>query len=531
MDWLGRLGSRIAARQQKGRLTVSMIHDSKRLLINAGSNSAAFIAMLAVSFVLAPIVLQSLGDAQYGAWSFAESFVAYLTLFDMGVAAALVRFVPRALARDDIDQLTRYYSASLLFFVGGAIAALIIGIGFAFFVLDHFLKNGQFHAQFRGLFLILVLNFALTLPLSVYPALLDGLGRFTFKSLVRTGVLLARVPLTLAVIRTDSRLINLGYVILTCSLVESALFAAGVFHWLPGLRCRPKTVDRATIRQIAAYSRDAMAAMFAGRLAFHTDAFVIGPFLGAAAITPFSFPAKLVEMGKAVLRSATTTLTATFSSLEAAGEHDRLRSTFLVGSRAAWYAALPIQIGLFFLGPTFLRLWIGSAYAEAGTPVLLALASVLSLTIAQSVASRVLYGTGRLRAFAVATLGDGVANLALSLLLVGPLGILGVALGTAIPHAAFCLGIVVYVCRIVDATLKAYLRQLVGPLVAVVFPTAVWGTMAWRGINGWGTLFVGGLAGIAGHALVVLAIERRFNVIKMLRGKPQANPLPLRRAG
>lgn len=78
-----------------------MSADRRRLLLNAVSNTAAFAATLAVSFVLAPIVLKALGDARYGAWSFAESFVAYLTVLDMGVAAALVRFVPRAVARND----------------------------------------------------------------------------------------------------------------------------------------------------------------------------------------------------------------------------------------------------------------------------------------------------------------------------------------------------------------------------------------------------------------------------------------------
>ena len=89
-----------------------MAPNGKRLLVNAGSNTAAFLATLAVSFVLAPVVLRALGDVRFGAWAFAESFIAYLTLFDMGVAAALVRFVPRALARDDHAELVRLASSS-----------------------------------------------------------------------------------------------------------------------------------------------------------------------------------------------------------------------------------------------------------------------------------------------------------------------------------------------------------------------------------------------------------------------------------
>lgn len=508
-----------------------MAPNGKRLLINAGSNTAAYLATLAVSFVIAPIVLRSIGDARYGAWSFAESFVAYLTMFDMGVAAALVRFVPRSLKNDDHEELTRLYSASLLFFTAGAVIALAIGVAFAWLVLDRFLFDSELHVEFRGLFLILIGNFALSLPLSVYPAILDGMNRFTFKSGVRTCVLLIRVPLTLAVLRTENRLINLGFVIAGCSLVENVILAAGVFHWLPGLRCRASSIDRATIHQIAIYSRDAMAAMFAGRLAFHTDAFVIAPFLGAGAITIFSFPAKLVEMGKSVLRSATTTLTATFSSLEAAGDFGRLQATFLVGSRAAWYAALPVQAGIFLLGPIFLRLWIGPEYAAKGTPVLYALNSVLSLSIAQSVASRFLYGTGRLREFAGATLADGLGNLVTSLILVAPLGIFGVALGTAIPHAIFCVCIVVYVCRLLEMSWRQYVRQIMCPVASTAMPAAMWYLWAARGIDSWPALIIAVAAGVAVYAMCILTVERIRLGLKTRRGTPPANPLPLRRAG
>ncbi len=508
-----------------------MAPNGKRLLINAGSNTAAFLATLAVSFVLAPIVLRALGDVRFGAWAFAESFIAYLTLFDMGVAAALVRFVPRALARDDHAELGRLYSASLLFFAAGSIIAAVIGVAFAYFALPRFFTDPVFADEFRGLFMTLVGSFSVTLPLSVYPAMLDGLGRFTFKSLVRTSVLLIRVPLTLAAIRTEHRLLNLGFVIAGCSVVEHLILAAGVFHWLPDLRCKPRTIDRATIKQVAAYSRDAMAAMFAGRLAFHTDAFVIAPFLGAGAITLFSFPAKLVEMGKSVLRSATTTLTATFSSLEAAGDHDRLRTTFLAGSRAAWYASLPVQAGLFVLGPTFLRLWIGPDFATQGMSTLFSLNSVLSLAIAQSVASRVLYGTGKLRAFAWATLADGIANLILSVALVGPYGIFGVALGTAIPHAIFCVSIVAHVCRSLEVSRSQYINQMVRPIVAILLPMLMWSFLAARGIQSWIELFTAGSVGIVAYTLCVLFFEQQTLRLNRQRDTRPADPLPMRRAG
>ncbi|MBX7106056.1 MAG: oligosaccharide flippase family protein [Gemmataceae bacterium] len=478
---------------------------ARQLLTNAGSNSAAFLAQLAVTFVLAPIVLRALGDARYGAWSFVESFVAYLTLFDMGVAAALVRFAPRALAQNDEPALTRLYSAALTFFAAGGAIALAIGVVFALLFLDRCLPGGEHRGEFLGLFVILVANFAATLPLSVYPALLDGLGKFGFKSAVRTTILIVRVPLTIGALTFERRLIALGVVLTACNLLEHLILAWGVRRAVPGLRYRPRTVDRATAVQIAGYSRDAMCAMFAGRLAFHTDAFVIGPWLGVAAITPFALACRLVEMTKSVLRSATTTLTATFSRLEAVGDHDRLRVTFLAGSRAAWYAGLTAQAGLLLLGPAFLRLWIGEEYLASAVPVLLVLGSVVSLSIAQSVASRVLYGVGRLKGFARATLAEGLTNLGLSILLVRLAGIAGVAVGTAIPHALFSVYVIASVCCLAGISARTYARQIVRPML-VVGPVAV--LWAWLpAVTTWLAWFAVAGAGLAMVALGISLVE------------------------
>src|SRR2546421_11647974 len=99
----------------------------RRLLTNAVCNTLAFAAQIAVSFALAPVVLRALGDDRYGVWSFAESVLAYLMLFDLGVASALVRFVPRLLAAEDRAGLNRVFSACLTFFTTAAVIAGLVG--------------------------------------------------------------------------------------------------------------------------------------------------------------------------------------------------------------------------------------------------------------------------------------------------------------------------------------------------------------------------------------------------------------------
>src|SRR5262245_49351405 len=112
----------------------------RSLVANACGNTLAVVAAIAVSFFMAPVVLRALGDARYGAWSFAESFLAYLTLFDLGVAAAIVRFVPKFRVSDDFAALNRLFSTCLAFFTAAAGCAVVLGLGFYLVALDWFLN-------------------------------------------------------------------------------------------------------------------------------------------------------------------------------------------------------------------------------------------------------------------------------------------------------------------------------------------------------------------------------------------------------
>src|SRR5262249_40987051 len=90
----------------------------RRLLLGAATNLLAFPATLAVRLFLTPYLVRKLGDGPYGVWAFVESVLAYFTLFDLGIAACVVRFVARFHATGDRNDLNRLVSTALALFVG-----------------------------------------------------------------------------------------------------------------------------------------------------------------------------------------------------------------------------------------------------------------------------------------------------------------------------------------------------------------------------------------------------------------------------
>jgi len=477
-------------------------------MIGAATNWAAFVATMVVSFFLAPYLIHKLGDSRYGIWSIVEAILAYFTLLDMGIAVCLVRFVARHHAIAERDQLNKLVSACLAVFCVAAIGALALGAVMVPFVAPGLEARANQPGDVAAFMLLMLANLALTLPLSVFPTILDGLQRFGIKSAVRLVFLAIRVAGILVVMEHSPALFPLAVVFTITNLLEHAVMIALSYRFLPGLQIRRSHIDRATLRQVKGSSIDAFLAMLAGRITVQTGAIVVGGFLTAAAAGHYAIASRLVEMAKNLLRSITATLTPAVSEREARGDHDGVRQMLLDGTRYVLYLVIPVHLGLLLFGRPFLQRWVGGEeYAQWCYPVLVILSATLTIGVAQSVASRILYGLGQLRLFARLALVEAALNLVLSLVLVNTLGLKGVAYAVAIPNVLFCLVVIALACRTLQISAMVYLkRSWLQPLLASGVPTLVWLAMTpaeatWSGIG------MGIATGLVPYLLVVIAIE------------------------
>jgi Na+-driven multidrug efflux pump len=106
-------------------------------------------------------------------------------------------------------------------------------------------------------------------------------------------------------------------------------------------------------------------------------------------------------------------------------------------------------------------------------------------------------------------IGEAVANLLLSLALVRPFGIEGVAWGTTIPNIIGNLVVPVYVCGLLNVRLVDYLRKsFLKPLVVVIPLAAAWGLSgAWMPPSNWLSLFLVTGIGLCSYAIVAVGTE------------------------
>jgi O-antigen/teichoic acid export membrane protein len=422
----------------------------------------------AVGFFLSPFILHRLGDEAFSVWILVFAVTGYFALLDFGIRSAIVKYTAKFTAQQDTEQLSRHLSTSLVFLMAIALFVLLTTAAGTHYLHLLFKVPAGLIRPARILFLISGISVACAFPLSVFAGVLEGLQKFSWLQLTQIGVTLLRGILIVLALTFGGGLLTIGIITVALTLLSYFIFLGMALRVL-SVQIRWAHVDKSTLCEMAAYGVFAFVILAAEKLRFQSDAIVIGAFLSASAITLFSVGAKLVEYSSYAARSMSQIITPMSSEFHAAGDMDRLRRTFLAGNRACAFITFPLCVTLAILGKPIIAAWVGPRYLSCYF-VLLVLILPRSLYLAQSASIRILLGMGHHRVLASVLLLEGAGNLLLSLLLVKPLGILGVALGTSIP--LICTSVLFlprHLCRVLDMPVRRFLsRAYFLPLILCV---------------------------------------------------------------
>ena len=465
-------------------------------------------ATLAVAFFLTPLFVNKLGTAKYDVWCVVEAVLTYFTMLDLGVAACLVRVIAGRSASSTLD-LNRMVSSCLFLFLAAGGVALVVGLPVLWGLagtLEQKLAGDQGVWPFM---LLMLVNVALTLPLSIFPAILEGLEAFTTKSVIRIVALVVRTAGLVWCAYNGAEMFWLAVVYSITLILEHLAMAVACRVLLPGLEYHWRYIHRDTLRQVRLYSLDAFLAMVASRVCLQTGAIVVGLMLPTGQVTFFATAMRLVEYAKGMLRTLTATLSPNVSSLQARGDYAAITRLFLKGTTWALYATLPVQFGLLLFGSPFLARWVGADFINGAFPSLAILSWTVAPGIAQSVASRILYGTGELKWFARAALVEAAFNIGLLFLLIGSIGLTGAAWAVTVPNLLNAVFVVILTSSMLKVPILDYAKACVAPLL---FSSAL--ALAWWSYGpmppDYLTISIVVGVGLAGYAAAVAAWEARM---------------------
>ena len=451
------------------------------ILKNVGSSWVSLGINIIIGFFLSPFILHRLGEDAFGIWILIFSITGYYGIFDLGIRSSVIRYVSKFTAVEDKEGLAKFFNTSLATYTCIGVAAALITVIGSHFVGSMVRVPPDFLPTARWLFLIVGLSVALGFPLGIFAGMLEGLQRFYLLNFTNIVSLVLRAILTVVALRRGYGLLTVGIITVLLPLLSSVARAVLVFRILP-IPMGWKYVDRSVFREMANYSGVTFVIQVAYKLRFKTDVVVIGKFLGSAAITQFSIGGRLVDYATEVVSSLAQIFLPMSSQSDAKGDINRLRKIFVAGNRACALVIFPVTAILIILGKSVIEAWVGRKYVAGSYPVMLVLLIPTTLILAQNATPRIIYGMAKHRTLAWITSIEGVANLILSIVLVRQIGVIGDAIGTAVPLSFTALYFTPrFLSRLLGVRVWVFLREayvlplaLSTPLVAVLLAMRHW---------------------------------------------------------
>jgi O-antigen/teichoic acid export membrane protein len=423
-----------------------------------------------VAFFLSPFVVHHLGNVAYGVWTLVISLVSYMGLLDLGLRGAVVRYVSRHKAQDDHQSVNRTVSAALWLRFWISLIAVLLGLILARYTPEYL----HFPTELRGpaglAIAVAATSFGLTLLGGVFGGILAALHRFDLLGSVAISQSTVRALGVVWLLRQGHGIIALAcwefFVVLSVNLVLILL----AFRNYPQLEIVLAKPAEEILNAIWGFSAYVFIIQVCVQVMYYTDNLVVAAYVSAASVTFYSIGGTLIEYIRLLTGSVVTMFLPLASKFDAEGQRQKLQKLLIKGTNAALAAALPVQVALLFRGPTFIRLWMGSQYATESGRVLqiLLLGHILSVTTFTS--ANIAYGMGRPKPMVLWRVGEASANLALSILLVGHMGISGVAWGTTVPSLFISLFFFPrFVSKMVGLRTSTYLwRSWLPPFLGVI---------------------------------------------------------------
>ena len=463
------------------------------------------------TLLLTPFVLSVLGQAEYGVYKLSASITAYLLLLDLGVGTAIIRYISKFRANQDIKSERDFFGVAIIYYGAIGLISLIGGYALA----------GSFSTVFstglcaeeielgKKLLLLTVANAAVTLATAVYANVLLAHEKFALSKGSSILQIILRMILTVVVLKLGMGSVGVVTVNLLTTILCRGFFAAYVVCVLK-LRPNFRGIRFSFIKEILVYSTWVLIQMVATQINASMDQILLGSLVSGSAtiIAVYSVGTQIVQYFRSIGSSFNGVLMPGVVRLvEQHADGERICGEMVRIGRFMFMVLGLIWSGFLVLGPQFIALWAGDVNADAYYVALL-LMSVYLVIMTESIGIQMLWAKNEHKEQSILKLGIVLLNIILTVVLIRWKPLIGATIGTVIALVAGDILVMnVVFSKKLKISLRRYYSGLFKGLLPGVLITAVLGfAVNLLPIPGWGGLIFKAGAMALSYAVTVWKI-------------------------
>ena len=351
-----------------------------------------------VSLFYTPYMLRQIGQSEYGLYSLVSSLIAYLTILDVGMGNAIVRYTAKFRAQGKlIEQYKMFGMFFILYLVIGAIA-FIIGL-FLYGNVDLLFNSTMTLDELskaKVMILLLIFNLAFSFPMSIWGSIMTAYERFVFPKVINIIRLFLNTflmvfllskghkAITMTVVTTIFNVLTLviNYCYCKYSLHVKLIFDR--FNW-------------DLLKEVAVYSFWIFLNIIMDKIYWGTGQFVLGSVASVASVAIFAIAIHLQSMYMQFSTALSGLLLPKLTALAVSKGTDKEISDLFIKTGRLQYIILSfILLGFIVFGKQFILMWAGPEYEESYIIALLLLVP-LTIPLIQNVGITILQARNQMK--------------------------------------------------------------------------------------------------------------------------------------
>lgn len=386
-----------------------------------------------ITLLYTPIMLRLLGQSEYGLYSLIGSVVGYLSILDLGLGNAIVRYTARNRALGDKAAESNLNGMFLLLYSFIGFLTVIVGAVLYFYIDTMFGATLTVEEMERAkmMMILLIFNFAVSFPLGVFGSIMQAHERFVFvrliailRSIINPCIMLPLLfwgygSVAMVVVNT---ILNISCLLINVVYCFRVLNTAIYF----------KNFDVTLLKEIAGYSFFIFLNVIVDKVYWSTGQFILGIVSGTMMVAVYAIAMQLNNMYILFSNSVSGVLLPRITMMVANHASNEELSQMMIRIGRVQYVIMAYFLSGFVLfGQTFISLWAGSNYNDAYY-ILLIIIIPITIPLIQNVGITILQAKNRNAFRSIVYLLIAVLNVLASIPLAQMWGGIGCAIATGI---------------------------------------------------------------------------------------------------
>ncbi|ATP39033.1 polysaccharide biosynthesis protein [Solibacillus sp. R5-41] len=459
------------------------------IVLNYVSVAATFI----IGLLYTPFLIRTLGQTDYGIYALALAIAGYLSLLDLGIGNAIVRYIAQNQAigtKENESKLVGYFF-KIFTYIG--LATLVLGISIALNLQS--VVSSDFSTEqiktLQWMILILTVNFAVGFILNTFSAVLQAYEKFVFLKIANV----VRVSLT-PIISVFYLFYSTNLIVLTAilAIVNSAVLCVSYFYYKKSLKIKMsfERVEKNLKKEILGYSLVIFVVAIADKIYWQTDQILLGILKNPEAVAVFALAIQFVNIFMSLSIAINSVFLPRVTHIVSAENYlNNLNALFIKVSKFQTFIMGLFLSGFVIIGEIFIELWVGDSFKLTYLIVLI-LMSTFSLDLIQNLGLVIMQAKGKYIFRAYTLIICSILNILISIPIIKIYGSVGTAAITAIfvfIGNVFVLNI--YYHKVLKLDMIDYWRKI-GKLIVIITMITIVGFII-KGkflVDDWGSLFI-----------------------------------------